>query len=467
VNTYDGLSRLTQVKRTDLVIPSPVETTSYAYDAVGNRLRVAAPAGTTTNLFDSADRMTKTGTLTFAFDKAGNRTSEALSGGGTIQYTYDSVNRLTKVLTPTREIRYVYDGDGNKVEETIINRSTGAATTWKFLVDPSTPLPVILQELRFDNFGTALKEEIKYLHAGGVLQQVVTPTGGTSAFSYFHADGLGSIVTLTTANGSVGRQIRYDLWGRKETQSGSLRTRFGFTGEQQDLETGLVYLRARWYDPRHGIFLSRDPYQGTKGLPVSMHPYQYVHNNPATLVDPSGLLPGVKSFLGGVGKVGAGLASIPGGIVDAFRPSDGSAGEIIGKIVGGTETIVHTDYGDSGSASRAPVAVGLPSRSPKLVEPAPTRAPRLANPGPTRARATVPTDGPQRLANPVYQPQPPMRSPTTPPNQSAPQARGLVQVQTPASRALRQVESDVVVQSQGKALVLDEYTPVNPASDRK
>ena len=60
-----------------------------------------------------------------------------------------------------------------------------------------------------------------------------------------------------------------------------------FTGETQDL-TGLLYLRARYYDPTTGRFLTRDPVPGVATLPQTLNPYAYALNNPVLYVDPSG-----------------------------------------------------------------------------------------------------------------------------------------------------------------------------------
>ncbi|NJL54060.1 RHS repeat-associated core domain-containing protein, partial [bacterium] len=51
-------------------------------------------------------------------------------------------------------------------------------------------------------------------------------------------------------------------------QSGAIAEPFGFTGEVHSIETGLVYLRARWYDPASGTFLSRDPFAGYPTIPT-------------------------------------------------------------------------------------------------------------------------------------------------------------------------------------------------------
>ncbi|NJO07709.1 MAG: RHS repeat-associated core domain-containing protein [Chloroflexaceae bacterium] len=76
-------------------------------------------------------------------------------------------------------------------------------------------------------------------------------------------------------------------------QSGAQPEPFGFAAEQWDAATGLVYLRARWYDPASGTFLGRDPFEGFPDMPYSQHPYQYGYSNPALYVDPTGLDGGI------------------------------------------------------------------------------------------------------------------------------------------------------------------------------
>jgi RHS repeat-associated protein len=128
------------------------------------------------------------------------------------------------------------------------------------------------------------------VHAGErVLEQV--GTSGTAR--YLLGDALGSIRGSSDADGALVGSADYEAFGavRGTNTTGSV---FGFTGEQTDAETGFVYLRARYYDPRVGRFLSRDTVQpnapGTQGY----HVYAYAANNPTTWVDPSG------HFVGGL-----------------------------------------------------------------------------------------------------------------------------------------------------------------------
>ena len=59
-------------------------------------------------------------------------------------------------------------------------------------------------------------------------------------------------------------------------------------GEMYDDETGLYYLRARYYDPSVGRFISKDSVEGSITNPLSLNLYTYCVNNPIIYTDPSG-----------------------------------------------------------------------------------------------------------------------------------------------------------------------------------
>jgi len=61
-----------------------------------------------------------------------------------------------------------------------------------------------------------------------------------------------------------------------------------YRGEQYDSDLGLYYLRARYYNPATGRFLSRDPLDGNRKEPASPHKYLYANGDPVDLIDPSG-----------------------------------------------------------------------------------------------------------------------------------------------------------------------------------
>ena len=123
--------------------------------------------------------------------------------------------------------------------------------------------------------------------------------------TYYHADGLGSIVKRTDQAGAVVHEYRYDAWGKIE--AGATEAGYAFTGREWDPETGLYYYRARYYDPKVGRFLSEDPI----GFFGGVNFYAYVDNNPVNLIDPTGLLKGPDPFttIGMCAATGIGAAA--------------------------------------------------------------------------------------------------------------------------------------------------------------
>jgi RHS repeat-associated protein len=112
----------------------------------------------------------------------------------------------------------------------------------------------------------------------------------TGLQSFYQFDGLGSVVTVTDGAASQKAGYAYDPWGTVTGGSDLLGTKnkFKYTGEAVDPSTGLVYLRARYYDPSMGHFLSRDPLPQSDHVPQQAS-YVYAGNSPVLHVDPTGL----------------------------------------------------------------------------------------------------------------------------------------------------------------------------------
>jgi RHS repeat-associated protein len=66
------------------------------------------------------------------------------------------------------------------------------------------------------------------------------------------------------------------------------RVRSRCSGEQYDSDLGLYYLRARYYNPNTGRFLSRDPEDGNAKIPATLHKYLYAGGDPINRIDPTG-----------------------------------------------------------------------------------------------------------------------------------------------------------------------------------
>jgi RHS repeat-associated protein len=109
----------------------------------------------------------------------------------------------------------------------------------------------------------------------------------SSATSFYHADGLGSVTSLSNAAGALAQNYTFDSFGKQTASTGSLTNPFQYTGRESDSETGLYYYRARYYDPGVGRFISQDPmaFRGGENF------YVYAYNNVVNLDDPFGLCP--------------------------------------------------------------------------------------------------------------------------------------------------------------------------------
>jgi RHS repeat-associated protein len=248
----------------------------YGYDATGNRTSITINSVTTTNTFDAGDRLTSSdsGAVPYGYDDHGNLTSRT-EGGVTTSYGYDSLNRLTSVTGGTS---YSYNGDGLRVSKTV------SSSTTPFTWDPS-------------GIGTLLSDGDDYLWGNGLIGRI----DASSDITYAHQDGLGSIRLITDDTGAVVGTTEYDAFGAQRATTG-VQYRLGYTGEQLDAETGFVYLRARYYDPGQGRFLTKDPWPGRTGDPPSLHRYAYVSNGPINYSDPTGACLAADVSIAGNGK---------------------------------------------------------------------------------------------------------------------------------------------------------------------
>ena len=281
---YDPLNRLTEVRNntTNALIEG------YSYDVLGNRLSKTDSVTNWTYLYDLANQLTeiRAGGMTqttLAYDLNGNLSSR-VDGSLVTSYLYDPENRLVTVTNTSTGTSgtYAYDDQGRRV-----SKITGAIAA-NYLYDG----PDIVGE--YDS--TWVSPTVRYMHGAGVddplLRTTITDT--TLSTQYYHSDGLGSIVASTNPDGTTAGTSRYDAWGNKLASAGSIPL-YGYTGREPD-ETGLIYYRARYYDPTLGRFTQRDPI----GLQGGLNQYAYVGGNPVNLRDPFGdrpLTEGEKQLL--------------------------------------------------------------------------------------------------------------------------------------------------------------------------
>jgi RHS repeat-associated protein len=295
---YDILSRRTSLQR-----PNGV-TTSYEYDEVNRLKRLKHQKGTepaiedfsyefntddeississlySTPLFpaedrisntaDPVNRITQSAGASYVFDAMG-QTVNKTDANGVTQYQWDARGRLTKVTLPNgQEVSYGYDAVDRRV------RQAFGISIVEFLYDVDDTV------LDIGSDGNILD----YLNGEDIDDKLRQSSTETSSL-YFIQDYLTSTVALTSINGNVVQRTQYEPFGQSTNNS---LTRYGFTSRERDSLTGLIYYRARWYDPKQTHFISEDPI----GLIGGTNFYIYVKNNPVNKLDPTGLLPFYK-----------------------------------------------------------------------------------------------------------------------------------------------------------------------------
>ena len=104
--------------------------------------------------------------------------------------------------------------------------------------------------------------------------------------SYYQADGLASITSLSSSTGALANTYTYDSFGKLTASTGTIANLFQYTGREFDSETGIYEYRARYYDQTIGRFISEDPLQ----FDGDGNFYAYTANNPVLYIDPLGLV---------------------------------------------------------------------------------------------------------------------------------------------------------------------------------
>jgi RHS repeat-associated protein len=312
------------------------ESQSYEYDA-NNRLK---KGGNTAYEYDAADNVTKIGSgtykydaasqletgpsVTYSFDALGERTKATPTKGPATTYGYDQAGNLISVTRPKEgtttaiEDSYAYDGNGLRASQKI-----GTATTY-LVWNASERLPLILND-----------GQNSYIYGPGGLP--VEQINGEGKVFYLHHDQQGSTRMLTGSTGKSEGTKTFNAYGSQIGTSGSATTPLGYDGQYTSTDTGLIYLRARVYDPATAQFVSVDPI-----FAVTRAPYVYVHDNPLTFRDWQGLAP---AFLGaGAADAACGVTfEIPG--VDALT-CGAAAGTTAAGVLGATVGILTSVAGE-------------------------------------------------------------------------------------------------------------------------
>jgi RHS repeat-associated protein len=253
--TYDSNNRLTKGA-----------TIAYEYNKANDPTKI----GTGSYTYSKANELETGPSMTYTYNEVGERTKSTPTTGSATSYGYDQAGNLISVEKGSLNDTYTYNGNGLRASQTI-----SGATTYMAWGNMSRGLPVLLSD------GTN-----SYIYGPGSfpIEQINNSTG---AVLYLHHDQQRSTRLLTGSTGAKEATFTYGPYGTLTGSTGTATTPLGYEGQYTSSDTGLIYLRARVYDPVTAQFLTVDPLTR-----FTRAPYEYAQDNPVNHADLTGLCTG-------------------------------------------------------------------------------------------------------------------------------------------------------------------------------
>ncbi len=325
---YNNANMLTS--KTNKQNGQTIDTYAISYYADGNIKNVVENGETKAYTYDNIGRLTAEttadGVTQYAYDKYSNRTGKQVYDANNViqsdtTYTYDKNNRLTEIVQnsgdTTSHKELLYDANGNRIIEMMSNIAVaGENETALYDVSSSSPY---LTTYTYDIFNRLVGMQngdttATYTYDGNGIRQAKSVNGvytqhildganviadvsgenvtkynrgvtglisstANNTTSYYYTDYHGNVTQFGTT------AYDYDAFGNQTTTSNNANP-FRYCGEYYDAETGLIYLRARYYDSAVGAFVSEDP------IKDGLNWYAYCGADPVNWWDMWGLAAG-------------------------------------------------------------------------------------------------------------------------------------------------------------------------------
>ena len=288
--------------------------------------------------------MTKCDGSPISYDAVGNPLND-----GTWAYTWSQGRQLTRMTSnssPNTYWAFTYDANGLRASR------TNGSTTYKYHYDGGQLTRMMIGNTLLGFTYDASGKPVSVYYNG--------------SYYYYALNLQGDVVAILNNSGVAVVQYTYDAWGRHLSISGSMAPNLGqlnpfrYRGYIYDSETGLYYLRSRYYNPTIGRFINADDpsYLGVDGTVISYNLFAYCGNNPVMGYDPTGrfvitLSTVITAALIGL-AVGATAGGVAGAAAAACNDTDIATGFVSGFIGG---AILGAGAG-VGALFLAPLAVG-------------------------------------------------------------------------------------------------------------
>ncbi len=275
---YDALGQLTSFTRSD------GQSGTYTYDPVGNMTAKTQNGVSTAMRYNAANQLVQsvsgTDKTTYTYDANGNLTRSE-NAAGARSYAYNALNLLESF---TREDGYTenYSYNANRLlSEIRTNEDLTTTLTWDILYGDGVVISAA-QNGQTTNYTYGLER--------------ISAISGSTRTEYVY-DGRGSVAAELSYNDAWytfgGGLARKNVTAKSYTPFGELLTEqtsgFGYNGQYYNAATGMIYLRARFYEPEMNRFSQKDILRGSIADPVSLNRYLYCQSDPVNFADYNGL----------------------------------------------------------------------------------------------------------------------------------------------------------------------------------
>jgi len=298
----------------------------FTYYLNGNQKTKAIGSKITDYSYDNMNRLVAENGTTYTFDDFGNRQTKN-DGNSYAEYQYNKNNQLIKEIEENDSIKtnnsYFYDFNGNQISKaTTIVKQYEQGVSGEYTAELETNNYVTLYG--YNKYNQLISHETdgvlstynynadglrKSKNVGGTITafiydgvNIISEINGANTINYLrgyeiikNSDNIsyihnrqGDVSILKNASGVIVANYEFDAYGISDEGNNQYPSNnFGYRGEYQDQESGLIYLRNRYYNPKVGIFITEDPIRS------GLNWYIYTNGNPILFADPSGLTPSV------------------------------------------------------------------------------------------------------------------------------------------------------------------------------
>ena len=217
---------------------------------------------------DWKDKLTRYNGVDIAYDAIGNPIQD-----GVWTYTWENGRQLRRMACDATIAEFVYNADGLRVQKTVNGVATNYTLHGKNIVHMTK--------------GNA---ELHFWYDAQNRPAIVEFNGAKYGYLY---NLQGDVIGLIDGANNEVVKYTYDAWGKPLSVTGSLANTIGYynpfryRGYVYDVETGLYYLRSRYYNPSWGRFVNAD-------VLIRGNLYTYCDNLPVVYSDPNGMMPSAK-----------------------------------------------------------------------------------------------------------------------------------------------------------------------------